>query len=203
MIVIGLIGGLAVFTFVRAQFPDCPRAPKKVVARAELARVQAGIAAWRQRFGAYPPAHIERLPPVSRLPIAVGKVVPPNTCNAGIESLFQALTVSGFSMEGVDGVYLCNTDSDALDRPLSIAGHPDLMEIRDPWGNPLVYFEAADYVAAEKDPPCYLTIMDSVGPKPWRDGTGAFAQADSFQLFSMGPDARPNTDDDVKGWDER
>jgi hypothetical protein len=30
-------------------------------------------------------------------------------------------------------------------------------------------------------------------------GTG-FAQPNSFQVFSMGPDGLPNTEDDLKSW---
>jgi len=41
---------------------------------------------------------------------------------------------------------------------------------------------------------------DAVTPKPWRNPNGAFAQQGAYQIYSMGEDGMPNTDDDLKAW---
>jgi hypothetical protein len=94
---------------------------------------------------------------------------------------------------------------------MSAGGNPKLFEIKDAWGNPLVYFADADYADAEKVPHTYMTASTRenegeeggmVDVKPWRLQTGGFAQPGKFQLFSMGPDGVPNTDDDIKAWEQ-
>ena len=71
--------------------------------------------------------------------------------------------------------------------------------------HPLVYFAAGDYADATKAPPTYMAkdadgVERAVYPKPYKTERG-FEQAKSFQLFSMGPDGEPNTEDDLKSWE--
>ncbi len=140
----------------------------------------------------------------------------PNTTNLGIESLYQALHLHGFgttpdlrdpdSETEMGSGDLSNTDGDAVDKSFNIKDSTWLYEIRDGWGNPLIYFASGQYASADKDPPVYICGSEDapepeVRPRPWRSPTGGFAKPDSYQLFSMGPDCVPNTEDDLKAWD--
>jgi prepilin-type N-terminal cleavage/methylation domain-containing protein len=174
-----------------------------------LSKVRGSIDHWNSRFHAYPPSDATRLATVTGATgLAVGKLG--NNVNAGNESLYLAFLVPGFGRSADLGdEELSNTDDDRTDKPfVSTATSNDLWEIKDAWGNPLVYIAAADYVAFDKDPPVYYTGADGEGvepefrPRPWKsEKTGAFAQPRSYQLFSIGPDSLPNTDDDVKAWE--
>ena len=145
------------------------------------------------------------------MPFKVGKVA--NTMNMGIESVYQSLMLPGFDHKPeLSDSEISNTDDDRLDKPLSAGSPADLLEIRDAWGNPLVYFEDRDYALAEKEGVPYQVGSsadtdakgggDVVQAKPWRLSSGGFAQPGRYQLFSMGPDGLPNTDDDIKAWGE-
>ena len=39
-----------------------------------------------------------------------------------------------------------------------------------------------------------------VQPRPWRAEGGGFVNPNGFQLFSLGEDGLPNTEDDVVSW---
>jgi prepilin-type N-terminal cleavage/methylation domain-containing protein len=173
-----------------------------------LQKVRGTIDHWHSRFRTYPPRDATKLGLMSGTSFTVQKL--PNLTNDGIESLYLALHIPGFGRSAdLSDDELSNTDEDRLEKPFAptLPGL-DLWEIRDAWGNPLVYFPAQDYVEADKNPPTYYTGADSEGvepqvnPKPWKsDKTGAFMQATSYQLYSMGEDSTPNTDDDVKAWE--
>lgn len=169
---------------------------------------------WKRKFGAYPPTDFQQL----TLYVAPSLKIPkaPNTTNLGIESLYQALHLHGFgttpslrdpaSEDDLGEGDLSNTDDDGVDKSFNIKDSTRLYEIRDGWGNPLVYFASAQYASADKDPPIYICGADDapesdVRPRPWRSPTGGFAKPDSYQLFSMGPDGVPNTEDDLKAWE--
>ena len=175
--------------------------------QALVASLSTQIAQWHSQYRAYPPGDLTRVTLATGLPIKVAKL--PNTTNMGIESVYQCLSLPGVN----NGLTISesdasNYDGDALDKAVASNGNATLYEIRDAWGNPLVYFEDRDYVQAEKDPPTYINGSgpgseepgDAVHPKPWRLATGGFAQPGRFQLFSMGEDGIPNTDDDIKSW---
>ena len=176
--------------------------------RALVMKINAEIGMFQSQFRAYPPTDLARIGLVTGLPMKIGKT--PNQTNGGIESIYQSLMLPGFTnkLELGDGD-TCNTDDDRLDKALLASGLADLFEIRDAWGNPLVYIEDRDYVAMEKDPPEYITGVgpggegagEAVHPKPWRLSTGGFAQPGRYQLFSMGADGLPNTEDDIKAWE--
>jgi hypothetical protein len=121
-------------------------------------------------------------------------VSPRNTNNEGIEALYLALARTGL-VPTEPASFTTNTDEDALAGPEPTQ---PLLEFRDRWGNPYVYFVAADYAAALRDPPTYVTeVGEAVLALPRRDPAGAVRRPASYQLFSMGMDGQPNTDDDV------
>ncbi len=149
--------------------------------------------AWEARFGAYPPSARGRCR--RRAPEATPfRVQPPNSINEGIEALYLALARTGL-LPPESASLATNTDGDVI---AGGEGESPLLEFRDPWDNPYVYFVAADYAAALRDPPSYVTASgEGVTPRPRLDPAGAVRRPTSYQLFSMGEDGAPNTDDDV------
>ena len=74
---------------------------------------------------------------------------------------------------------------------------PDLV---DGWGNLIIYFHNRDYKRIADDPAPYTALEEDVEAVPWKNEDGTFSQPMSFQLFSMGPDGIPNTEDDIRAW---
>lgn len=202
LVVMGIIAvlvGLSVgiFKIVGKKGPE-------VKTRALLMKVRTSIDSWRGNFKAWPPSNLNNLAAVTGLRLTVGKATPPNDQNWGIESLVQCLMMPGYDHNPELDEDLVNTDGDDLDKALAKSGIATLSEVKDAWGNPLVYFTDADYAQAEKNPPTYVLGDDFknevVTPKPWRNSNGAFAQQGAYQIYSMGADGQPNTDDDLKAW---
>jgi prepilin-type N-terminal cleavage/methylation domain-containing protein len=169
-----------------------------------LGKVQGGANAWMSRYGAPPPSNATKIDVISGTGFKVAKL--DNMNNAGIESLYLCLQMPG-SAVSLNADELDNTDEDFLEKPFIATMARELFEAKDDWGNPLVYFSAQDYVAAEKDPPTYYTGAPNapeqqVRPRPWKnEKTGMFDEGRKFQLYSMGADSVPNTDDDIKAWE--
>lgn len=175
---------------------------EKSKSAALLNKVRASIDLWKGKYRAYPPSEFQKLSMVLGPTLKLGRPVPSNVNNAGVEALVQALYTPGFGQNPDLDEDKCNTDDDALDKAFASNGDLKLWEIKDPWDNPLVYFTDADYKDADKNPPTYVTgAGEAVTPKPWKTSSGTFAQANGFQLYSMGADGLPNTDDDVKAWE--
>ena len=200
LVVMGIIAvlvGLGISVYMIA-FKQSAQTKAKTL----LNKVRANVDLWKGKYRAYPPSEFQRLSAVLGPTLKLGRPVPSNTNNSGIEALVQALYTPGFGQNPDLDEDKCNTDEDALDKPFASNGDLKLWEIKDPWDNPLVYFTDADYKDAEKNPPTYLNgAGNSVTPRPWKTSTGTFAQANGFQLYSMGEDGEPNTDDDVKAWE--
>jgi prepilin-type N-terminal cleavage/methylation domain-containing protein len=199
LVVMGIIAvlvglGVGIYTIVIKKAPITKT-------NALLSKMRSNIELWKGRYRAYPPSTIAKLPLVLGTGLKVGKPTPSNVVNEGIEAVHVAMLVPGFGHNPDIDSDRVNTDEDALDKPMQTGQDPALWEIKDAWGNPLVYFTDADYGEAEKNPPTYLTgTGDERTPKPWKAESGSFAQANGVQLFSLGPDGEPNTDDDLKAW---
>jgi prepilin-type N-terminal cleavage/methylation domain-containing protein len=203
LVVMGIIAvlvGLGVGVYMIA----VKKAPE-VRTDALLAKVRTNVDAWRGRFKTYPPSDLNRLPMVTGLPMKIGRPNPSNVSNWAIESLYQCLRMPGFEHNvDLSDPELCNTDEDELDRAFASNGNAALLEIRDAWDSPLVYFLEGDYASAEKDPPIYVNGQgEAVSPKPYRSSSGGFAQPGGYQIYSMGPDGQPNTADDRLAWEAR
>ena len=167
-----------------------------------LNKVRASVDLWKGKYRFYPPSEFQKLSTVLGPTMKLGRPVPSNTNNSGIEALVQALYTPGSGQNPDLDQDKCNTPEDALDKAFASNGDPKLWEVKDAWDNPLVYFTDADYKDADKNPPTYVNGADTaVTPRPWKTSSGSFAQANGFQLYSMGPDGEPNTDDDVKAWE--
>ncbi len=80
------------------------------------------------------------------------------------------------------------------------------MEIVDGWGNPLVYFHSSDYKKYADSGQTYSSKAFDTGEemeveaRPWQREDGTFYNPLTFQVYSMGPDGEPNTEDDVTTW---
>lgn len=127
----------------------------------------------------------------------------PNDTNVGIETIFIAVAIpefGGVTPPELDEQGYGNTDDD--DMAAVVGNLPDtiMLEFIDAWGNPLVYFSAADYKDVKGMEDYVLgdgqeTVVTAAPAK--NETTGAFRRPDSFQLFSMGPDGEPGTEDDI------
>jgi prepilin-type N-terminal cleavage/methylation domain-containing protein len=124
-----------------------------------------------------------------------------NGKNVGIETIYvcfrlPGITVapSGLDAEGAIG----NTDGDTASSVIGKLQKTDLFEYLDAWGNPFVYFSASDYKDATKVEQYVLGNGQEVKVAPLtNEKSGEFQRLGSFQLFSLGPDGKPGTDDDV------
>lgn len=173
-----------------------------------VAKAQSMVHAWKSKFETYPPTDVKNLPKFTGFGEPVKGSI--NRTNTGIEALVQALGYPGFKSDASWGDNeLGNTDEDRLDKAIVTSGIPDLREIIDAWGNPLVYFHSADYASADSSPHIYrlgnepsdfYAPGDEVEAAPHRDADGQFRNANTFQIYSMGPDGQPNTEDDMGNW---
>ncbi len=166
-----------------------------------LRKVKGAVDSWKLKHTALPPV---RLSDIQDAAGGVGPLIKHagNRENEAIEALYQALywPSYGTDPEFSEEKELANTDDDRLTQAPTSRGL-DLREIVDGWGNPLIYFVHTVYAQAERDPPTYtLKNGQTVQPKPWREEAGGFVNPNSFQLFSLGEDGQPNTEDDRKGW---
>lgn len=153
-------------------------------------------------IGMYPPTATESLVGPGKSGSSVGKTLGSNNgVNVGIETLYVAVRLKGvnipvdaFEGEGALG----NTDADSAAAVVPDLAKPDLYEYLDPWGNPFVYLSARDYKAPQKVERYVRGDGTEVKVAPMVKSNGEFVRADSYQLFSMGPDGQPGTEDDVQ-----
>ena len=124
-----------------------------------------------------------------------------------IEALYQALywPTSGLD-PAIGDDEIGNTDEDEFDGGDHGPGE-EALEVLDAWGNPLVYFVRTP-TTHRADEPADLPQREPRGGAPRalevrRRVPGGFAEPRGFQIFSMGEDRQPNTDDDIKSWSSR
>jgi prepilin-type N-terminal cleavage/methylation domain-containing protein len=180
-------------------------ATKKRMVTATQGRLNAIGAALEQlhntdQLGRYPPTQLSKLsfPGFDGVKFTAGT----NDTNVGIETIYVVFRLPGINVmpQGVDGDdCTANTDGDKATQVIGKLAKPDLFEYIDAWGRPLVYFASADY----KDPSkVELYVLGDGGEKikihpKTNEKTGEYIRPDSFQLFSLGPDGKPDTDDDI------
>ncbi|MSR47478.1 MAG: type II secretion system protein [Planctomycetes bacterium] len=155
-----------------------------------MAELRMKITNYESKFGAPPPDTLAAL-----------KVRADNDLNEGAEALFAALHLKGFPEgDNVEEESLGNSDEDSTATPYHRdAGVSQLLEVMDGWGNPIAYFAPSGYGKEQRylmsepadpnDPEQRVSAQKSTK-------TGAFANADTFQLISAGTDGLFGTDDD-------
>jgi prepilin-type N-terminal cleavage/methylation domain-containing protein len=159
--------------------------------KAQLEQLKLIADSYASRMGDYPPSHLA----------AVG-VKDHNKVNEGIEALVVAFKSPSYTGLRPEEGWLANTDNDKDDRLKLVDGSHALLELVDPWDNPILYIANGDY--GDQFPYRFnagsgyedFTLKAAVNPL-----TGAPHEFDSFQLLSAGPDGLPGTDDDIANYE--
>ena len=201
LVVMGIIAVLVggVVFIVGKWMEDRPR----MLTRQRMVKAKVALESLRQRFGSYPAADVRKIE--TRWASGAGSKIkaPSNRTNLGIEAMVQAMYWPGneYDPEFNDDEFV-NTDEDQLGKAVNNRSNPELLELKDEWDNPLVYIEAATYASAAKDGGVQVLTAegDMVRAMPYQNEDGSFVAPSSFQLFSIGPDMEPNTEDDVLLW---
>ena len=200
LVVITILAALAAGSTV--YFRMAGRAKAKSVTTSRLTSLFSAIESYKLSTNSYPPTQLERLrgPDRAKVGEAMG---PQNELNQGIETLRVALHLNGVnalpSDMGDETIENLDDDSAAGTEGTSLTSD-QLFEYVDYWGNPFVYFHNRDYKEADKLGVYVLGdgADTEVEARPYvSEKTGAFQNAQKFQLFSMGPDGEPNTSDDI------
>jgi len=204
LVVVTILGVL--FGMVAVIAPIAFAKREETVTQARVTGVSVNIQqlASNNMLGWYPPTSMVRLRDANGA--KVGKEVGEgNEMNRGIETVFVALHLKGLAIQtDLPDDAIGNTDDDQLPKnPTQLDGMAR-REILDAWGNPLAYFNSADY----KKPDAYMKIQMNadnggkvVTAKPWKRKTGLFINPRKFQVFSAGKDQIFNSPDDIGNWE--
>ncbi len=154
-----------------------------------------------QNLGEYPPTQTSRLMLGNQ---KIGKEVgQPNMVNVGIETIAVVFFMNEIDLgDRISTDYLENYDGDMANKNIVIHQVNDLFEIKDAFEQPLIYFHSSEYKPALEGRAFLVSTeeMPVEGEEvvPWTDAaTGGFKNPGSFQIFSLGHDGRPNTEDDI------
>ncbi len=172
---------------------DSEGAARAQIARQLLTKVEATVKSYQNEFGAAPPSSFQP-----------GQEVANDGLNVGIEALVVALWSKKYEAGGLLNDVrdaLANTDGDRSTKQLTDFDNRELLEIVDPWKNPIAYIERADYGLTNRR---YLTVEAESGeqiesvPLAFKNPTtGQYYSAQGFQLISAGADGRFGTEDDL------
>lgn len=147
---------------------------------------------YAERTGGYPPDRLEAL--------GVGDAG--NALNEGIEAAIAALRHRDYAGTRPNEQWLGNQDGDQSGQLDSLDQSSALLELLDPWDNPLVYITADHY-----DEQTSVLLDDGMGPVAVDAGalrnplTGAYHHFESFQIRSAGPDGLLDTEDDLANFE--
>jgi type II secretory pathway pseudopilin PulG len=182
-----LVGALMVV------FGDSQRAVQRRLAEQLLVKVEAAVKHYEADNGRAPSSSFQG-----------GQEVGNDGLNVGIEALIVALFSKKYEAGGLLNDLrdqLINSDGDRATKALTDFETRDLLEVPDPWGNPIAYIERADYGVVNRR---YQTIDPKTGetlqtaPLAFKNkATGQYYSAQGFQLISAGEDARFGTEDDI------
>lgn len=180
--IIGLLIGLVTVALAgqseTGRITDC-RA--RIVGLAQL------IESYADRMGDYPPSRLGAL-----------GLKGANADNEGIEACVAALRSGAYTGRRPEEAWLGNTDGDANAGLKSADGSTALLELLDPWDNPLIYIGNADYGHEFS----YRLASGDVRVRAALNATtGAPHQFEGFQLLSAGPDGELGTDDDLANYE--
>lgn len=164
------------------------------VAENTIHLIKVALKAYEGEMGDLPPTSSEEM-----------GVPPPNSYNLGIESLMIAFHRRDYS--GVNPFtkleeWATNTDADTASQNITIFNRPELLEYRDPWGNPYVYFRIRDCNGPWAKQKMILGDGEEIEVEAvkWKE-LGVYAgREDGFQILSLGPDGEFGTEDDVHSW---
>jgi len=168
---------------------------KERACRAQLALLAGAIGEYESEFGSYPPSRFKK-----------DWGPPPNTVNLGAEALVIALWSPDWGGVSLPEGDLVNTDGDRTKKSLTSMPTADLLEICDPWRNPVAYLSRSDYkredVYAVEDPdtgePFESRVKAIVNAT-----TGRPYEPHKYQLISAGADGTFGTEDDITNFSTR
>ncbi len=198
LVVITILAALAAAGTI--WFGMAERAKLKAITTSRLTAIATGLESLKLATGAYPSTDNESLrgPNREKIGAAIGT---PNESNQGIETVYVAFHMTGVSISTDDlgDSAIANLDEDgAIETTGTSLTSNELFEYVDAWGNPFVYFNGKDYKDVSKVSAYVNYKLEDVTAAPMAsEKTGAFLRAASFQLFSMGSDGQPNTEDDI------
>jgi prepilin-type N-terminal cleavage/methylation domain-containing protein len=184
--IIGLLMGLVAVAVSRqsgaGRLADC---------RARIAQFALLLESYKDRTGDYPPARLASL-----------GVRDANQVNEGIEAAVAALRSPDWGGRRPEERWLGNVDEDSSKSLKSADGGNALLELVDPWDDPIAYIpahaygESFVYRLGEPGSAEDLTLQAETNPKtraPW--------QFDTYQLRSAGPDGLFGTEDDIANFE--
>lgn len=194
ILIIGILAGILL-----TQLGGAEDAAKSSAARNLLSQITAACDHYEDAFGDYPPSSFSDEQGVDN-----------GGTNVGVEALVVALWSKGYDAGGLLGDVkdgLGNLDGDNSAQTLTDFGTRGLLEILDPWGNPIAYLHRRDY---EQKGRLYLTIDNETGEEVRTAAlarknatTGTFYRESKFQLLCAGIDGRFGTEDDIANFEER
>ncbi|MHC5212251.1 MAG: prepilin-type N-terminal cleavage/methylation domain-containing protein [Planctomycetota bacterium] len=184
--IIGLLISIVSFAVVRQR-----EAGRITECRARLTQIGLLLATYQDRMGDVPSSRL----------VNVG-VKEHNRINEGAEALVVALKAPDYAGRRPEEGWLGNTDGDKDERLKLADGSKALLELLDPWDDPIVYIANSDYDddfvyrfgsgAAAED----VTVRAAINPL-----TGAPHEFEGYQLRSAGPDGFFDTDDDIANYE--
>jgi prepilin-type N-terminal cleavage/methylation domain-containing protein len=184
--IIGLLISIVSFAVVKQR-----EAGRITECRARLTQIGLLLATYSDRMGDYPSSRLAN----------VG-VKEHNRVNEGIEALVVALKAPDYAGRRPEEGWLGNTDGDKDERLKLVDGSKALLELLDPWDDPIVYIASGDYEqdyvyrfgsgAAAED----VTVRAAINRL-----TGAPHEFEGYQLRSAGPDGILDTDDDIANYE--
>jgi prepilin-type N-terminal cleavage/methylation domain-containing protein len=194
MLILAILVGVLV-----VQLRDTEGAARVQIAKQLLAKVESTVRNYQNDNGSAPSSSFQPAQEVAN-----------DGLNVGNEALVVALWSKKYEAGGLladlrDG--LVNTDGDRSPKQLTDFDTRELLEIPDPWDNPIAYIERADYDETSRR---YLTLDGETGeqvesiPLAFKNAsTGQFYSAQGFQLISAGPDGRFGTEDDITPFERK
>jgi prepilin-type N-terminal cleavage/methylation domain-containing protein len=117
-----------------------------------------------------------------------------NELNLGIETVLMACYLYNVPHK-LEEAALGNTDDDELGEPIDGLTSNARFEVIDAYGNPFIYFSMKDYKEPGKAAQYMLGNGETIKVMP-KKGKAGFLRPSEFQLFSLGADGKPDTDDD-------
>ena len=175
----------------------------KTLTNQRMQAIASGLESVKKAIGYYPPTYTGDLKSPDGKEKVGEKVGVPNETNIGIETVYIAFKMQGVNpdLQGLGDDAIQNTDGDNVAELVGDLQVTEMYEYVDAYGNPFVYFSAKDYKDVSKfEQYVKGDTVSTVKAAPHKSGKeGTFLEQNRFQLFSMGPDGEPNTEDDI-GW---
>lgn len=203
LVVITIIAALAAGGTVFVRIANKNR--DKTITKQRLLAISTALESVHKELGYFPPTYTRDLKAPGGTEKIGEKVGVPNETNIGIETLYVAFNMTGISpdMQGLGDNALGNTDDDNVAELIGRLQVTELFEYVDTWGNPLVYIVSKDYKDPSQVEKYVLADGTEVKVAAKKGGkTGQFVDAQRYQLFSLGADGQPGTDDDIH-WNDQ